>query len=174
MDWQKKYRDKIMSPAEAVRLIRSGDTVTSNFGGSIPYALLDALADYATDNLEDVTLYLAGFYKEARIVERPYNGHVRIKSCFLGPGERRAITAGSNLSYQPMHLSNITQDRTEKHRARVMLAAGARLSLGNVHRPPHEAHAGGRHHKLPQELLPRQDGVYQRPRQPRALRLHGS
>lgn len=125
MDWQKKYRDKIMSPAEAVRLIRSGDTVTSNFGGSIPYALLDALADYATDNLEDVTLYLAGFYKEARIAERPYNGHVRIKSCFLGPGERRAITGGSDLSYQPMHLSNITQDRAQKHRARVMLAAGS-------------------------------------------------
>ena len=125
MDWQKKYRDKIMSPAEAVRLIRSGDTVTSNFGGSIPYALMDALADYALENLEDVTLYLAGFYKEAHIAERPYNGHVRIKSCFLGPGERRAVIGGSDLSYQPMHLSNITQDRTEKHRARVLLAAGS-------------------------------------------------
>ncbi len=125
MDWQKKYRDKIMSPAEAVRLIRSGDTVNSNFGGSIPYALLDALADYALENLEDVTLYLAGFFKEARIAEKRCNGHVHVKSCFFGPGERRAVSGGSDLSYQAIHLSNITQDRMEKHRARVLLAAGS-------------------------------------------------
>ena len=136
MDWQEKYRDKIVPVREALCLIRSGDVITSNFGGSIPYALLDALAAYSRENLEDVTLYLAGFYKETRIADAEYNGHIRIKSCFLGPWERKAAAAGSDLSYQAMHLSDITRDRLEKHPPRVILAAGSvpdengRISLG--------------------------------------------
>ena len=125
MDWHEKYKDKIVSREQAVRLIRSGDVITSNFGGSIPYALLDALADYAPGHLEDVTLYLAGFYKPARIADAQYNAQVRIKSCFLGPWERRAAAEGSDLSYQAMHLANINHDRMGKHRARVLLAAGS-------------------------------------------------
>ena len=108
MDWQEKYKDKIVTMAEAAALIRSGDVITSNFGGSIPYAFLDALAEYARAHLEGVTLYLAGFYKETRIADAQYNAHIKIRSCFLGPWERRAIAAGSDLSYQAMHLSNIT------------------------------------------------------------------
>ena len=125
MDWHEKYRDKIVSMERAASLIRSGDVITSNFGGSIPYAFLDALADYSLTHLENVTLYLAGFYKETRIAQTRYNAHVKIRSSFLGPWERKAMAAGSDLSYQAMHLSNITHDRTEKHRPRVLLAAGS-------------------------------------------------
>jgi len=136
MDWQERYQDKLMSPEAACALIRSGDTVASNFGGSIPYALLDVLADYALDHLENVTLYLAGFYKQTKIAEARYNRHITVKSCFLGPWERKAMAEGSDLSYQAMHLANINHDRMGKHRARVVLAAGSvpdengRISLG--------------------------------------------
>jgi len=124
MDWRDAYRDKIMSPEAACGLIRSGDIVMSNFGGSIPYALLDVLADYALANLEGVTLYLAGFFKPAKLADAVYNPHITIKSSFLGPYERRAMAAGSDLSYQAMHLSNISADKLGKHRPRVILAAG--------------------------------------------------
>ena len=83
MDWQKRYQDRLMSPEAACALIRSGDVVTSNFGGSIPYALLDVLADYSLEHLENVTLYLAGFYKQTKIAEAKYNRHISVKSCFL-------------------------------------------------------------------------------------------
>ena len=125
MDWHEKYKDKIVSPEQAAAFIRPGDAITSNFGGSIPYALLDALADYSLAHLENVTLYLAGFYKPTRIAEAQYNEHVRIRSCFLGPWERKAVAGGSDISYQAMHLSNITHDRTDKHLPRVLLAAGS-------------------------------------------------
>ena len=134
--WQEQYKNKVMRPEEACALIRSGDVVTSNFGGSIPYALLDALADYALEHLENVTLYLAGFYKQTKIADAKYNRHVAVKSCFLGPWERKAVAGGSDLSYQAMHLANINHDRLGKHRARVILAAGSepdengRISLG--------------------------------------------
>ena len=124
MDWHEKYKDKIMSPEAACALIRPGDTVMSNFGGSIPYALLDVLADYSLDHLEGVTLYLAGFFKPAKLAERAYNRHISVKSSFLGPFERRAMAAGSDLSYQAMHLSNISLDKMGKHRPRVILASG--------------------------------------------------
>ena len=125
MDWQKRYQDRLMSPEAACALIRSGDVLASNFGGSIPYALLDVLADYSLEHLENVTLYLAGFYKQTKIAEAKYNRHITVKSCFLGPWERRAVAEGSDLSYQAMHLANINHDRTGKHRARVLLAAGS-------------------------------------------------
>ena len=51
MDWKERYKDKLVGMEEAVALIRSGDVVASNFGGSIPYAFLDALADYAAERL---------------------------------------------------------------------------------------------------------------------------
>ena len=125
MDWKEKYRDRVMSPGAACALIRSGDVVASNFGGSIPYAFLDVLADYALEHLENVTLYLAGFYKQTKLAEAVYNPHITIKSCFLGPWERKAIAEGSDISYQAMHLMNINFDRLGKHRARVLLAAGS-------------------------------------------------
>ena len=136
MDWEERYKDKLVGMEEAVALIRSGDVVTSNFGGSIPYAFLDALADYAAEHLENVTLYLAGFYKETRIAAKSLNGHIAVRSCFLGPCERAAIAAGADISYQSMHLANINDDRLGKHRARVLVAAGSvpdengRISLG--------------------------------------------
>ena len=136
MDWKVKYASRVMSPEAACALIRSGDVVTSNFGGSIPYAFLDVLADYALEHLENVTLYLAGFYKQTKIADRVYNPHIAVKSCFLGPWERKAAAEGSDLSYQAMHLANINHDRMGKHRARVVLAAGSvpdengRISLG--------------------------------------------
>ena len=136
MDWKERYKDKLVGMEEAVALIRSGDVVTSNFGGSIPYAFMDALADYAADHLENVTLCLAGFYKQTRIADKRLNGHIAIKSSFLGPCERAAIAAGADISYQSMHLANINDDRLGKHRARVLVAAGSvpdengRISLG--------------------------------------------
>lgn len=136
MDWKEKYKNHIMSPEEACALIRSGDVAVSNFGGSIPYAFLDVLADYAFEHLENVTLYLAGFYKQTKIADTRYNPHIAVKSCFLGPWERKAIAEGSALSYQAMHLANINFDRMGKHRARVLFTAGSepdengQISLG--------------------------------------------
>lgn len=136
MDWREAYKEIIVSPEEAVSRVRSGDAVVSTFGGSIPYALLDALADYAPEHLEGVELYLAGFYKQTRIGGRACNGHIAVKSSFLGPWERRAQAEGSDLSYQAMHLSNTGFDQLGKRRPRVLLAAGTepdergRISLG--------------------------------------------
>ena len=125
MDWKEQYKDRVMYPEAACALIRSGDVIASNFGGSIPYAFLDVLADYALDHLENVTLYLAGFYKQTKLAQAKYNPHIAIRSCFLGPWERKAIAEGSDISYQAMHLANINYDRLGKHRARVLLAAGS-------------------------------------------------
>ncbi len=136
MDWREAYKDKIMSPEAAFARIHSGDIVMSNFGGSIPYALLDALADYSLGHLENVTLWLAGFYKETKIGNRIYNDHVSVKSSFFGPLERRAKAEGSDLSYQAMHLSNASFDRLGKRRPDVIVTAGTepdeqgRISLG--------------------------------------------
>ena len=136
MDWREAYKDKIMSPEAAFARIHSGDIVMSNFGGSIPYALLDALADYSLGHLENVTLWLAGFYKETKIGNKIYNDHVTVKSSFFGPLERRAKAEGSDLSYQAMHLSNASFDRLGKRRPDVIVTAGTepdeqgRISLG--------------------------------------------
>ena len=125
MDWRERYRHKLKTPEEAAALIRSGDVIQTNFGASIPYAFLDALAAYSLGHLEGVTLYLAGLFKPTCIADPVYNRHITVKSCFFGPLERRAQAVGSDVSYQAMHLSNISFDRLGKHRPRVVLAAGS-------------------------------------------------
>lgn len=43
MDWKTKYADKVMSADDAVKLIKSGDTVVFAHAVAEPVALVDAM-----------------------------------------------------------------------------------------------------------------------------------
>ena len=62
MDWRTKYAGKLVSMDEAVRKIKSTDTLISGIATGVPYKLLDAIADYSLEHLTNVPLYYgAGF-----------------------------------------------------------------------------------------------------------------
>ena len=124
MDWREKYASKLVSMDEAVRKIKSGDTLCAGIATGVPYKLLDALADYSLENLENVEFYHGAGFKPYKLGLPQYNGHLNVKSFFYGPVERAFVGYGSHFPYQPIHLSQTTRDRTVTHRGNVLLAAG--------------------------------------------------
>lgn len=124
MDWREKYASKLVSMDEAVRKIKSGDTLAAGIATGVPYKLLDALADYAAGNLEGVEFYFGAGFKPYRMGMPQFNGHLNVKSFFFGPIERAFVAHGSHFPYQPIHLSQTTRDRCRTHRGNVLLMAG--------------------------------------------------
>ena len=120
MDWREKYASKLVSMDEAVRKIKSGDTLAAGIATGVPYKLLDALADYSLGHLEDVEFYYGAGFKPYKMGMPPFNGHLNVKSFFFGPIERAFVAHGSHFPYQPIHLSQTTRDRCVTHRGNVL------------------------------------------------------
>lgn len=134
-NWREAYKDRLMSPQEAAKLIKSGDVIASSMSSGVPYLFIDALAARGAE-ISGVKLYMAAGYKPYKAGSPLLRGRLDIVSAFLGPVERYFIGVGSSVSYQPVHLSDTTYDRTVGHRANVVAVAGARpngdgmISLG--------------------------------------------
>lgn len=124
MDWRTKYAGKLVSMDEAVRKIKSTDTLISGIATGVPYKLLDAIADYSLEHLTNVPLYYGAGFKPYKLGMPQYNGHLNANSFFYGPVERAFVAHGSRFPYQPIHLSFTSYDRRFVHRGTVLLAAG--------------------------------------------------
>ena len=85
--------------------------------------LLDALADRSGE-LENVSLYFGGAAKHLRLFESRYKDVFRVVDYFQTASERAAISAGSALQYQAIHLSATTMDRMRRRRPFIIVMAG--------------------------------------------------
>ena len=106
--WKKEYQQKITTAREAVKCVRSGDSVYVGTASSFAYNLLDALWE-RRDELEDVTICCSMALKPVKMFTGPYEGHnpFRLSTYFLGVGERNAQKAGMPVEYTSFHLSQI-------------------------------------------------------------------
>ena len=93
MDWKTTYAEKLVSAAEAVKYVRSGDTVVVQQAAGTATYLLDALADRA-DELEDVKIIAHNLWQPPRFLEPQYAGIFRHISQFLDRGTRQAYREG--------------------------------------------------------------------------------
>lgn len=94
MNWKSSYRGEILTADEAVRRIRSGETISIAHVGSEPYALVDALARNAAA-LRDVDLhFLLSLRKEAPHFAAGMEQHFRLFGYFLGASTREPVAAG--------------------------------------------------------------------------------
>ena len=105
MNWLERYRSKLKTPAEAVRLIRSGQRVYVHPGCAVPEVLVNAMCTRATDleNVEVIHLLTVG--------KSPYSapemeGHFRHNALFIGTNVRRAVQRGM-ADYTPCFLSEV-------------------------------------------------------------------
>ncbi|MDR1271489.1 MAG: 4-hydroxybutyrate CoA-transferase [Clostridiales Family XIII bacterium] len=124
MDWREKYKDKIVSIEDALKLVKSGDSVTTSFVNGIPYTVLDKLYD-RFDELDDVEIAIALAVKGMRLFLPKAGEKFRLKSNFLGPIEREFKKRGTNIQFAPIHLSRIPQDRLEIHRPDMAVMAAS-------------------------------------------------
>ena len=103
------FESKIMTAAEAVKSVRSGDRVYVGTASSFAYELMDALWE-RKDELSDVTILCSLSTKPSRIFGTKWEegNPFRIMSFFMGPWERIASRKnGVPLDYTSFHLSQV-------------------------------------------------------------------
>jgi acyl-CoA hydrolase len=96
---------RIVTPAEAVASIDSGQTVYVHGAAATPSALLAALTQRATDltGVTTVGLHLEG---PCPHLAPEMAGHIRHRALFIGPNARDAVNEG-RADYVPIFLSDI-------------------------------------------------------------------
>ena len=112
--WRQKmkeevYRDKIMSGAEAAKLVKSGDRVYVGTASSFAYDLLEALWD-RKDELEDIAILCSMSVRPSRMFSADHDEHnpFHVETFFLGAQERIAHRKhGMPLEFTCFHLSQI-------------------------------------------------------------------
>jgi 4-hydroxybutyrate CoA-transferase len=98
MNWQEKYKDKIVSAEKAVSYVKSGDhIVIAQFHG-VSQTLIDALCT-RKDELEDVEIFSSYNLKNERYLEKGYEPHIFHKNAFLSNLTRKAYKEGRGRHY---------------------------------------------------------------------------
>ena len=105
MGWIDPYRGKVVTPEEAVSVVKSGDRIYMSGNAATPYVLLDALAE-RKDELRDVELTHLLLLGKDPLSGPGMAGHFRHRSLFVGPADRKAVHEG-RADYVPVFLNEI-------------------------------------------------------------------
>ncbi len=112
MNWLDDYKSKLRSAAEAVKLIKSGDSVYYGGNAAIPWELVRALAR-RKEELRDVRLSHVLLMGQDPLSSPEMAGHFRHNSLFVGPADREAVNDG-RADYTPVFLYLIPRLFLEK------------------------------------------------------------
>jgi acyl-CoA hydrolase len=105
MHWSDEYRGKMMSAADALKAVRSGERVWIQSGCGTPATLVDALVARAPE-LHDVEIVHMKTLGNADYTLPEFEGRFRHRGLFLGENVREAVAAG-RADYTPIFLSEI-------------------------------------------------------------------
>ncbi|HCF50355.1 MAG TPA: 4-hydroxybutyrate CoA-transferase [Syntrophomonas sp.] len=105
LDWQNVYSDRVRTPAEAVKCVKSGDRVILGHACGEPQVLTRALIDRA-EELENVEIVQRVAMGESSYVDPAMQGHFRLNSLFSSAPTRKAIAEG-RAEYTPSFISEI-------------------------------------------------------------------
>jgi acyl-CoA hydrolase len=105
MSWTIEYDAKRRPAAEAVRAVRSGQTLYIHPGCSTPDTLVEALVERA-EELQDVEVVHLLTLGRADYALPQYEGHFRANALFIGPNVRSAVHQG-RADYTPIFLHEI-------------------------------------------------------------------
>lgn len=105
MNWLDRYKAKLRTPAEAVKIISSGQRVYVHPGCAMPEVLVDAMCDRYLE-LEDVEVLHLMTVGKTRYSSREMEGHFRHNALFIGKNVREAVNDG-RADFTPIFLSEI-------------------------------------------------------------------
>lgn len=103
--WSRLYNSKVVSAAEAISHVSSGQSIYVHSNAAAPQALLRALVD-RSDTLRNVQIYHLLTLGEAKYAQPAYAGSFRAHALFIGPNVRDAVNDG-RADYTPVFLSEI-------------------------------------------------------------------
>ncbi len=103
MSWTEQYSQKVVSAADAVKAVKSGDRIFLTGNCSVPSEILSALVDRAPE-LKDVEICQALTIGSADYVSPEMEGHLRVNTMFISHNTREAVGAG-RADFTPVLLS---------------------------------------------------------------------
>ncbi len=103
MSWTDQYKQKVVTPAEAVKAVKSGDRIFLTGNCSVPNIILSALVDRAPE-LKDVEICQALTIGSADYVSPEMEGHLRVNTMFISHNIRQAVQNG-RADFTPVLLS---------------------------------------------------------------------
>lgn len=104
-NWQEKYSDHISTAAEAIKCVKSGDSIFIGGGCAQPMALVNALMDHS-QNIFDAHIIHMMTMGGAPYVEEKYRDKFKMNSVFVGENVRDALAKGIG-DYTPIFLSEL-------------------------------------------------------------------
>lgn len=128
MRWIEDYKSKLVSAAEAVSVVKSGNKIFTSGNAATPYQLLNALAN-RKDELRGVEVYHLLLMGDDPLSKPEMQAHFRHKSLFVGPADRRAVNEG-RADYVPIFLYEIPRLFREQ----------VQLDVAVIHTSPPDEH----------------------------------
>ncbi|MDR3566330.1 MAG: acetyl-CoA hydrolase/transferase C-terminal domain-containing protein [Negativicutes bacterium] len=90
MKWQEVYKDRLKTPEEAVKLVKSGDRIVPGHAASESKLLIDALMKRAQE-LHDVEIWQGVTINDAPYCKPEMKGHFFVNTGFVSAGTREAV-----------------------------------------------------------------------------------
>jgi acetyl-CoA hydrolase len=106
LSWRDKYKSKVLSSDEAMRVVKSGDKVVVQPGCAAPMELIRALVR-KKDDLMDVLLYHILIVGDLPYLVPGMEKHFKHKAFFIGGNTRKAVNEG-RAEFIPIFLSEVT------------------------------------------------------------------
>lgn len=103
MSWTEQYSQKVVTAADAVKAVKSGDRIFLTGNCSVPSRILAALVDRAQE-LKDVEITQALTIGSADYVSPEMEGHIRVNTMFISTNIRQAVQEG-RADFTPVLLS---------------------------------------------------------------------
>lgn len=104
-DWKNTYKKKLVSAAEAISHIKSGDKIFVGTGCAAPQVLIEALTS-ETQNVDDASIFHLLTMGVAPYAQDKLHGRFRFNSFFISQNVRDAVQQGLG-DYTPIFLSEI-------------------------------------------------------------------
>jgi 4-hydroxybutyrate CoA-transferase len=111
--WSNIYESRIVSPQDAVQVIKSGMRIFLTGNCSVPQRVLGALVDHAP-NLENIEICQALTIGPADYVDPKMEGHLRVNTMFISANIRKAVQEG-RADFTPVLLSEFPLLFKHKH-----------------------------------------------------------
>ncbi len=104
--WVSKYKSKLVSAEDAVKVISSGDKIVIHPGGAAPMHLIDKMVE-RKEELFGVELYHILVVGNLPYIEPGMEKHFKHKAFFIGGNTRKAVNEG-RAEFIPIFLSEVT------------------------------------------------------------------
>ncbi len=104
--WLEKYNSKVVSASEAVKNIKSGDSVIVQPGCAAPLVILNAMVD-RKEELTNVKMYHILIVGDVPYLKPGMEKHFKHRAFFVGANSRKAVNEG-RAEFIPIFLSEVT------------------------------------------------------------------